>query len=408
MIDQLAGKQDVRPAIASDSIAATRASYLREVVRQTCSQWPARLGLVWLGLLTLMAVFAPLLANSHPLLVSAGGTLSSPFLAHLTPVDVILFAAFLAVPVITLLGPARLVFKLSVLAFVLAVISVLSFALITPPKLTVFEQYRESRAQGQFDWVLMAPIPYSPRDYLRDEGNTGLQPPLMDSKHVHWFGTEMNGADVLSRMIYASRIALGIGFVATGIAMLIGILVGGLMGYFSGFLDIIGMRLVEIFESVPTLFLLLTFVAFFGRSLYIMMVIIGITSWPIYARYLRAEFLKLREQEFVQAAIASGAPLSAILFRHMLPNGIAPVLVAASFGVASAILAEATLSFLGLGLVDEPSWGQMLNQAVQSSTFNWWMAAFPGGAIFLTVFSYNLIGEALRDAIDPFLNEPNS
>ena len=220
---------------------------------------------------------------------------------------------------------------------------------------------------------------------------------------MHLFGTDENGADVLSRMIHAARIALGIGFVATGIAMLIGILIGGLMGYFSGVVDIIGMRLVEIFEAIPTLFLLLTFVAFFGRSLYMLMVIIGITSWSGYARYVRAEFLKLRKQDYVQAAIACGLPLPSILFRHMLPNGIAPVLVGASFGVASAILAEAVLSFLGLGLVGDPSWGQMLNQSILSSRFNWWMALFPGGAIFLTVFAYNLMGEALRDAIDPHL-----
>jgi peptide/nickel transport system permease protein len=205
-------------------------------------------------------------------------------------------------------------------------------------------------------------------------------------------------------MIHASRIALGIGFIATGIALLIGVFIGGLMGYFSGVVDMIGMRLVEIFEAIPTLFLLLTFVAFFGRDLYIMMAIIGLTSWTGYTRYLRAEFLKLREQDYVQAAVALGLPLRSILFRHMLPNGVAPVLVGASFGVASAILAEATLSFLGLGLVDSPSWGQMLNQAVQQSAFNWWMAIFPGGAIFLTVFAYNLIGDALRDAIDPHLS----
>jgi peptide/nickel transport system permease protein len=268
---------------------------------------------------------------------------------------------------------------------------------LKPPALTVYEQYREQAER--YDWILPAPIPFSPRDYLRDQGDTGLQSP----SQRHWFGTEENGADVFSRMIHASRIALGIGFVATGIAMLIGIIIGGLMGYFSGVWDIIGMRLVEIFEAVPTLFLLLTFVAFFGRSLYIMMVIIGITSWPGYARYVRAEFLKLRRQDYVQAAVAAGLPLRSILFRHMLPNGIAPVLVGASFGVASAILAEATLSFLGLGLVDAPSWGEMLNQAVRSSSFNWWMAAFPGGAIFLTVLSYNLIGDSLRDAIDPHL-----
>jgi peptide/nickel transport system permease protein len=262
-----------------------------------------------------------------------------------------------------------------------------------------------AEAAGEYDWVVFAPIPYSPMDYQRDRGDTGLESPLSQRSRSHWFGTEQNGADVLSRMIHASRIALGIGFVATGIAMLLGIIIGGLMGYFSGVVDMLGMRLVEIFEAVPTLFLLLTFVAFFGRSLYIMMVIIGITSWPGYARYVRAEFLRLRKQDFVQAAEAAGLPLPSILFRHMLPNGMGPVLVAASFGVASAILAEATLSFLGLGLVDDPSWGEMLNQAVQSSRFNWWMAAFPGGAIFLTVFAYNLIGESLRDAIDPYLSK---
>jgi len=187
--------------------------------------------------------------------------------------------------------------------------------------------------------------------------------------------------------------------------MLIGIIIGGQMGYFSGKVDMLGMRLVEIFEAIPVLFLLLAFVAFFGRNIYIMMVIIGVTGWSGYARYIRAEFLKLRNQDYVQAAVASGLSLRSILFKHMLPNGIAPLLVAASFGVASAILAEATLSFLGLGPVDAPSWGQMLNQAVKSSTFNWWMAVFPGGAIFLTVFAYNLMGEALRDAIDPTMSK---
>jgi peptide/nickel transport system permease protein len=287
----------------------------------------------------------------------------------------------------------------------LALVGILSAALVQPPALTIYEQYRQREAAGVYDWVMYAPIPYSPKDYQRDRGETGLQPPLASPAGDHWFGTEENGADVLSRMIHASRIALGIGFIATGIAMVLGIFIGGIMGYFSGVADIIGMRLVEIFEAVPTLFLLLTFVAFFERSLYMLMVIIGITSWSGYARYVRAEFLRLRQQDFVQAALACGLPLRSILFRHMLPNGIGPILVAASFGVASAILAEAVLSFLGLGLVDDPSWGQMLNQAVKSSTFNWWMAAFPGGAIFFTVFAYNLVGEALRDAIDPYLKK---
>ncbi|MEW8658666.1 MAG: ABC transporter permease [Candidatus Thiodiazotropha endolucinida] len=381
-----------------------RQSYWRRILGQTFIRWGARLGLLWVGILALMGVFAPFLASSFPLLLSHEGVISSPVLNYLQPVDVLFLVAFIT---LLLLYPWQITLlrKFLIMLSVLAVAALFAYLWVKPQQLVIYEQYRVADAAGEYDWVVYAPVPFSPKDYQRDRGDTGLEAPLSQQSRAHWFGTEQNGADVLSRMVHASRIALGIGFVATGIAMLLGIIIGGLMGYFSGVVDILGMRLVEIFEAVPTLFLLLTFVAFFGRSLYIMMVIIGITSWPGYARYVRAEFLRLRKQDFVQAAEAAGLPLPSILFRHMLPNGMGPVLVAASFGVASAILAEATLSFLGLGLVDDPSWGEMLNQAVQSSRFNWWMAAFPGGAIFLTVFAYNLIGESLRDAIDPYLSK---
>jgi peptide/nickel transport system permease protein len=386
------------------SVVKGRQSYWRRILGQTFIRWGARLGLIWVGILAMVGVFAPFLASSFPLLLSHGGEISSPVLDYLQPIDILFLAAFIT---LLLLYPWRITVlqKFLIMSAVLGLCALFAYLGMSPQRLVIYEQYRVADAAGEYDWVVFAPIPYSPKDYQRDRGDTGLEAPLSQRSRSHWFGTEQNGADVLSRMIHASRIALGIGFVATGIAMILGIIIGGLMGYFSGVADILGMRLVEIFEAVPTLFLLLTFVAFFGRSLYIMMVIIGITSWPGYARYVRAEFLRLRKQDFVQAAEAAGLPLSSILFRHMLPNGMGPVLVAASFGVASAILAEATLSFLGLGLVDDPSWGEMLNQAVQSSRFNWWMAAFPGGAIFLTVFAYNLIGESLRDAIDPYLSK---
>lgn len=376
-------------------------SWLRRVVDEVLLRWGARLGIGWIALLALVAILAPLLANSHPLLVqTTAGEWSMPFLGYLTPADVTLFGILLLAIVFWWL-PGRPWRRLGLWAVLSAVLAVVAWQTVAPPALVIHEQYREAERMGAYQTVIRAPVPYSPRDYLRDYADTGLEAPREAPERVHWFGTDDTGADVLSRMIHASRIALSIGFIATGIALAIGVILGGLMGYFSGIVDMIGMRLVEIFEAIPTLFLLLTFVAFFGRSLYLMMLIIGLTSWSGYARYVRAEFLRLRQQDFVQGAIASGLSLPSILFRHMLPNGIAPILVAASFGVASAILAEATLSFLGLGLVDDPSWGQMLNQAVQSSTFNWWMAAFPGGAIFLTVFAYNLIGEALRDAVDP-------
>jgi peptide/nickel transport system permease protein len=370
--------------------------------RKTWQGTGVKLGFVWIGLLVFMGVFAPFLANSMPLLMSKNGEISAPVLTYLTAEDVLVLILFALVLVLAWLplnaGKRVWLFLVGTLLTVFV-----TQTWVKPPAVNLYDDFRTSTYTA-VDWRIMPPVPYAPTDYLRDYPEHGLEAPLAANERVHLMGTEENGADVFSRMIHASRIALSIGLIATSISMVIGVILGGLMGYFSGVVDMLGMRLVEIFEAIPTLFLLLTFVAFFGRSLYMMMIIIGVTSWSGYARYIRAEFLKLRKQEYVQAAVASGLPLSSILFRHMLPNGVAPLLVAASFGVASAILAEATLSFLGLGLVGEPSWGQMLDQAVKSSTFNWWMAAFPGGAIFFTVFAYNLIGEAFRDAIDPKLS----
>lgn len=378
-------------------------SWARQVVSSLLNRTSAKIGLAWIGLLVLIATFSPFLANSHPLYMVVDGQASSPLLNHMEPLDWIWLSGFFITLIISALP--LLPWKKIVLWLIsVALVSFIAYSTVSPPILVVYEQYRELENAGKVEQIIRAPIPYSAKDYLRDFADTGVESPLSAADRMHLMGTDENGADVASRMIHASRIALGIGFIATGIALIIGTIVGGLMGYFSGIVDIIGMRLVEIFEAIPTLFLLLSFVAFFGRSIYMMMVIIGITAWSGYARYVRAEFLKLRQQDFVQAAIASGLPLRSILFRHMLPNGLAPLLVATSFGVASAILAEATLSFLGLGLVDDPSWGQLLNQAVQSSTFNWWLAVFPGGAIFMTVFAYNLLGESLRDAVDPHTN----
>lgn len=271
---------------------------------------------------------------------------------------------------------------------------------VRPPRNVVYERYRQMEAAGKTQWVLRTIIPFSPTDRMNDQLDARLQAP----NRAHWGGTDNYGQDLLSRMIHASRIALSIGFIATGIAVLIGVTIGGLMGYFVGWVDLIGMRLIEILESIPTLVLLIAITAAYGRNLYMMMAVIGLLRWTGDARFIRAEFLRLRNQDFVQAAIACGLPLRTVIFRHMLPNGISPVLVSASFGVASAILLEATLSFLGLGLVDEASWGEMLNQArAGGAGFNWWIALFPGALIFLTVFSYNLIGESVRDALDPKL-----
>lgn len=429
--------------------------FWRQAFEDTFQNLRARLGAAWIAVLVLMAVFAPFLANTHPLFLRANNNWSSPLLQSLTQIDVTLlitfFAAlFLITLVRTFTWPQRfagilwvvavsipltywpafrdgispwwflpLLFDIAVifsvpwflrisktakafmLGFVLVLALILGFFPINPPQSIDYSIYRDAQRHGKIQDVYYAPVPYSANDRQRDIRDARLQPP----SRSHWLGTESNGGDVLSWIIHASRIALAIGFISTGIAVTIGIVIGAITGYFAGRLDIIGMRLIEIFEAVPTLVLLLTFVAFFGRNLYLMMAIIGLVSWTGDARFVRAEFLRLRNQDFVQAATALGLPLRSILFRHMLPNGIAPVLVSASFGVASAILYEATLSFLGLGLVDQPSWGQLLNQVTGSAggTFKWWLALYPGLMIFLTVYAYNLVGESLRDALDPKL-----
>jgi peptide/nickel transport system permease protein len=386
------------PAVSDELPPPQR--YWTKVWQDTFKGARARAGAAWISVLVVCAVFSPFIANSHPILMKIGGRWSSPLLQHMTPGDVILlvFTCIAAVAVFVIRATAAR--KTAILAAVLLVTATLSFWLVHPPPAIVYERYREWTKQRRIEAAIYAPIPYSPNDRLRDQPTLRLTGPT----HVHWLGTEANGADVLSRILHASRIALAIGLISTGIAVIIGVIIGGIMGYFVGTVDILGMRLIEIVEAIPTLFLLITIVAFFGRNLYLLMAIIGLTSWTGDARFIRAEFLRLRNQDFVQAAIAAGLPIRSIIFRHMLPNGVTPVLISASFGVASAILYESTLSFLGLGLVDEPSWGQMLNQALGvGGAFVWWIAVFPGLAIFLTVFAYNLVGESLRDALDPRL-----
>jgi peptide/nickel transport system permease protein len=256
--------------------------------------------------------------------------------------------------------------------------------------------YKALVASGKATNAIFPPVPYG---YDHTDLKLCRQPPTSR----HWLGTDDVGADVLCRLIHGTRISLSVGFVAVGISTIIGITVGAILGYFGGKIDFIGMRIVEAVMAIPVFFLIITMMAFFPRSIFNTMIIIGITSWTGSARFIRAEFLKLRQQDFVQAAISLALPLRSILFRHMLPNAIAPVLVNATFGISSAIFIEAALSFLGFGVAPPtPSWGQMLSLGVSTSgRFLWWLALFPGLAIFLTVMAYNLAGEGLRDAIDP-------
>jgi peptide/nickel transport system permease protein len=221
---------------------------------------------------------------------------------------------------------------------------------------------------------------------------------------AHLLGTDDLGRDVLSRMVYGARISLAVGFVSVGIAVLIGTSLGACAGFFGGLVDALVMRFVDIMLCFPSTFLILAVIAFVGPSIWNVMFVIGLTGWMGVCRLVRAEFLSLRERDFVIAARALGAGDARLIFRHILPNAMAPVLVAAVLGVAGAILTESGLSFLGLGVQPPtPSWGNILTAGKDNIDVAWWLSFFPGVAITLTMLGYNMLGEGLRDALDPRL-----
>ena len=248
-----------------------------------------------------------------------------------------------------------------------------------------------------FAIAVLAPL-ISPYNYK----NIDVQNILMPPSSTHFFGTDDLGRDVCSRMIWGARISLAVGFVSVGISTLIGITLGALAGYYGKFVDIIIMRFVDIMLCIPGFFLILAVIAFLGPNIFNIMIIIGLTSWMGVARLVRAEFLSLKEREFVLGAKASGASDFRIIFIHILPNALSPVFISAVLGVAAAVLLESSLSFLGLGIQPPtPSWGNILTEGKSNIEIAWWLSVFPGLAILITVLGYNLLGEGLRDALDP-------
>jgi peptide/nickel transport system permease protein len=247
--------------------------------------------------------------------------------------------------------------------------------------------------------AVFAPLiaPYNPQDIDRKHV---LDPPNLR----HPIGTDDLGRDVLSRMIWGSRISLAVGFVAVGIASFIGMILGAVSGYYGGWTDRIIMRFIDIMLAIPTFFLILAVIAFIGPSIWNIMAVIGLTGWMGVARLVRAEFLSLKEREFVLAARTVGASDMRIIFRHVMINSLAPVLVSAVLGIAGAVLVESALSFLGIGVQPPtPSWGNILTLGKDNIEIAWWLSVFPGLAILVTVLGYNLLGEGIRDSIDPRL-----
>lgn len=217
-------------------------------------------------------------------------------------------------------------------------------------------------------------------------------------------GTDHFARDILSRLLYGARISLTIGFVAVGISVTIGTLIGAVAGFLGGVVDGVIMRVVDMVISFPRLILLITIIAIFEPSIFLIVAVLGLTLWPTTARIVRGEVLSLREREFVQAAQALGYPKRRIILRHLVPNALAPVIVAATLGIGNTIVLEAGLSFLGLGVQPPtPSWGTMVADGRDHLLNAWWLSTFPGLAIVFTVLSFNLVGDGLRDALDPRL-----
>ncbi len=283
----------------------------------------------------------------------------------------------------TVISPAKLMWnrlkrnKLAMIGFIIIII--MSLAAIFAPYLTPYE-----------------------RDAV-DLLNSNAKP-----NTEHLLGTDALGRDMLTRLLYGARISLTVGFVATGLRVVIGIILGGIAGYYGGKIDGLIMRIADVFACLPFLPIAITFVAIMGPSIYNMMFVLAILGWPGLARIVRAEILSLREREFMEAATALGISDFRKIVAHLLPNTMASVIVSATIGIAGAILTESALSFLGLGVAPPtPSWGNMLTDAQNQYVLKnrWWQWMPPGFAIFVTVMSLNLLGDGLRDALDPRLKQ---
>ncbi|GBE14002.1 putative D,D-dipeptide transport system permease protein DdpC [bacterium BMS3Abin14] len=323
--------------------AGAKRSYSRMVWEQFARDRVSIAGLIFVLALFAVALGAPLLAGNRPLIASLDGHIQIPVFSKTRGVD-----------------------------------------------------WKGIKDSGR-GWAIFPLVPYSPTEI-------DLEANLLPPDGRHFLGTDDRGRDVLARMIYGSRVSLSVGFVAVSIYAFIGVFLGALAGYYGGKVDVLISRAIEVMMCFPTFFLILTVLAFLRPSIYNIMIIIGVTGWPGVARLVRGEFLKQRKMDYVAAAKAIGASDRRIIFYHILPNAIAPVLVSATFGIAGAILVESSLSYLGFGVPPPtPSWGEILSQSKHYIDFAWWLTIFPGVAIFLTVTAYNLVGEGLRDAVDPRL-----
>lgn len=371
------------------------------------------IGLFSVFALILLAIFAPVISLDKPFYYSEGGSVDFPWFMALfdrnffeNGVDIFFnLQIFLLPPFAGLVFFVNRVLKKQFFEFFpkffifYALLSYGLFAMIDFNPMQLPFQNWQSKVEEAKDSGLDVTVFWPLKEHAFRTPNTLGRHPSQPSS-MYLMGTDKEGRDVFSRMIFGTRISLTIGLVAVGIYIILGVILGSVAGYFGGFVDLMISRFIEIMLCFPTFFLILTLSALVqDRSIFHVMLIIGLTRWPEVARLVRAEFLKLKNMDYVQAAIALGFSKPRIIFGHILPNALGPVIVTAVFGIASSILIESSLSFLGLGDVTAPSWGEILSQGRQE--FKLWLILCPGLAIFFVVSVFNLVGEGLQDAMDP-------
>jgi peptide/nickel transport system permease protein len=406
---------------ALDAPAVRRVTYFSLVWRELRRDRLAVFGIRAIVVLIVLAVGAPLLSSNQPFYYRDAHGWSSPWLEGLfdrlvfeSSVDVFFNSILVVMPPFVLIylaakriGGERFHARRNVFLAVCFGIFMVQFLVRLPATIGgvdnrfhyshPVQNYREKLAA---DHAASALFPLHHYGYRETNPSETLSPPSTE----HWLGTDQEGRDVFARMLYGTRISLSIGVVAVALYVFIGVVVGALAGYFGGWIDTLLSRLIEVMICFPTFFLILTLAALIReRSIFHVMLIIGVTSWTGVARLVRAEFLKHKGLEYAQAARALGIPVRRIIFNHILPNASAPVLVSATFGIASSILVESSLSFLGVGDPNVASWGETLNAGRTDQRL--WLILAPGFAIFFVVTVFNLVGEGLRDALDPKLRQ---
>lgn len=380
----------------------------------------AMVSLLFIVLMALAAILAPFVGGEVPIRWVENGEAAWPIFHHLSNAEYVAMAAFLlgaALPITIRLvrpgaervGASPLLRALAIHVAVLAVVGGLLFSLREAESRYGF--YLERADEADDAWFPLIAYPKNPGF---SELGQKEQPPSWlgwllpeaypEPSWAHPFGTGRIGDDVLIRILYGARTALTIGFVAVGISLAIGVLLGAVSGNFGGWVDLLLMRVAEVFMSIPRLILIVIMVTVIPPvwipPIWTVVLVLGVTGWTGTYRLMRAELLRIRGEDYMTAARALGVRTGRLLIRHAIPNGLAPILVGATFGIAGAVFLEVTLAFLGL--VQTPSWGMMLNDGRQHLEY-WWLWVPSGSAIFLTVFAYNLLGEGIRDAIDPRL-----